>query len=185
MRANVVKDSGSRWRYPQGARRRDCAASLCPRAVGLLASGHEYGTVGTYFISPPCLLSGDPPLSPFRYRHVQQRLLRSTATAAAVLPPSRCDFITCSYRCCVADGNVLIQGHRLVRAITPSSLSSLSSRTRAMVVSLAISHSLSLRQFMCAFEVPSRMLEYQARAEPCRVVNSLHPRRKMTFAWRA
>jgi len=77
-------------------------------------------------------------------------------------PPQGAIFSHVVIAACVADGSVCTQGHRLVKVTTPSSLSSLSRRTRAaIVVSLAISHSHSLKRFMCASEVPTGVLEYQ------------------------
>jgi hypothetical protein len=118
--------------------------------------------------------------------HVQQRLLRSrstTAAAAAVLSPSRCEFLYRCYCSCVVDESVCHQGHRLVKVTT---LSSLSSRTRvAMVVSLAINRSLSLKRFMCTPKVPTRGVGIPIHAELFHVVSSLRPRRTVAFARRA
>lgn len=87
------------------------------------------------------------------------------------------------YRFCVVDKSVCPQGHRLVKVTT---LSSLSSRIRAaIVVSLAISLSLSLKRFMCTPKVPTKGLGIPTHAELYHVVSSLRPRRTVTFARRA
>jgi hypothetical protein len=97
-------------------------------------------------------------------------------------PPQGATLFTRCYRSCVVDESVYHQGHRQVKVTT---LSSLSSRTRATVVSLAISRSLSLKPSMCTPKVSTMGVGIPTHAVLCLVVSSLRPRRTLTFARRA
>jgi hypothetical protein len=160
----------------------DCAAFV-HGFPGFSPVGHEYGTVGTYFYKSEFSAFRDPPsLAPpvILMSNKDYFSQHSQPQQQQYYPPQGAIFSR-RYRCCVIDGSVCTQGHRLVKVTTPSSLSR---RTRATVVSLAISHSHSLKRFMCASEVLPGV-GTPTHAELCRVVSSPHPRRRMTFAWRA
>lgn len=145
----------------------------------------QHMAVRIYFISPLTLQSGSPlspsPLSILMsnkdyYGHGQPQQQQQ------YYPPQGATFSTRCYCSCVIDESVCHQGHRLVKVTT---LSSLSSRTRAMVVSLAINRSLSLKRFMCTPKVPTRGAGIPTHAELYHVVSSLRPRRTVTSARRA
>ena len=135
------------------------------------------------FISPLAVESKDPSLALSIILMSNKDYYHQGQPQQQYYPPQGATFFTrCFFRSCVIDMSVCHKGHRLVKATT---LNSRSSRTsRVMVVSLAISRSRSLKQFMCTPNDPTRSVRTPTHAEVYHIVSSPRNRRTVAFARR-
>lgn len=171
-------DQLDQTRGAQGLRSlRRIAHSLCPR-------GLWHSHCGNLLYKSAFCAFRDPSLRPSRYPNVQQRLLRSTATAA-ILPPFRCDIP--HY---VVKAAVLLTGVSALRATAWSRSGLLPAAAAAGVPGLCwparLSATASAAGSLCVRpKFSSRtLIEYRPAAALCRVVSSPHSRKMMVSAWR-